>query len=209
MTSPDLKLAQAAMADVDMSLVSPPVRRLALRLMEIDWPQTYLRTPSRIRLFNEYLRRNALWARKLGAPASYFWDIADRVDSKSYIDEQFVRQVWRVLDLRWVNAPHHHSCRHALRFASLKVALPDLPDPFEPLIRCFERGGNLGLSSCTIQIDSRGLAYSNLDSFADREPYDISEAVLDALDVPHMALVAERKAEAEREAEEERVSRGH
>ncbi|MBV1852436.1 hypothetical protein [Catellatospora tritici] len=121
----------------------------------------------------------------------------------SCVDERFIRQVWRVLEVRGVAGPHHHSCAQALRFVSLQVALPVLPDPNEPLIRCFERGGNFGLT-CTLEIDGRGISLPDPQKLVDRTPYDISEAALDAIDEPHMAMVTVRLAALERDSDEAR-----
>ncbi|NXY97206.1 hypothetical protein HYE82_23085 [Streptomyces sp. BR123] len=157
---------------------------LAGRLEGVDWLGSFDRTRSRVALMREFLRRSALWARATGSPEWPFFDIAARIDPSVRIDADIVKEIAEkaglqqpvVLDvLEW-----------SLNFAVLsdiRADLPDLPEPFAPLILMFERGGGFGLDgSGHIEVDMAAISKGSLEDALERTPLDLSEASLSALD---------------------------
>ncbi|MFE2415181.1 hypothetical protein ACFXDE_43370 [Kitasatospora sp. NPDC059408] len=119
------------------------------RLTAIDWwdeDAAYAHAPSRSRLFREYLRRSALWAQAYQADRNWpFVDLAVHVDPHVRIDAELAAELDAFLEANVWHIRAKGVCRAALRWAALldtsTVRLPDLPDPFEPLLLMLERGG--------------------------------------------------------------------
>ncbi|MBB6120680.1 hypothetical protein [Nocardiopsis algeriensis] len=163
------------------------VSDLAVRIHAIDWSRNLDRTRSRVALMREYLRRAAVWTRTLEAQGWPFYDIAefaapgvraaDEVVSGVLESPALVRQFYTV----------GHTCVWALHLAAARdegAVLPDLPDPFEPLMRMYERGGGFALSTTgTIDV-GRAAVYRGtlLDHLGDIPKAPESDAELDALD---------------------------
>uniref|UniRef100_UPI00368985EF hypothetical protein n=1 Tax=Kitasatospora sp. NPDC059722 TaxID=3346925 RepID=UPI00368985EF len=123
------------------------------RLTAIDWwdeDAAYAHAPSRSRLFREYLRRSALWAQAYQATDDWpFVDLAAHVDPSVQVDAELASQLDAFLEAGVGFVKAKALCRAALRWAALldssTVRLPSLPDPFEPLLRMFDRGAWCGL----------------------------------------------------------------
>ncbi|MGW7712299.1 hypothetical protein [Streptomyces sp. NPDC054771] len=109
-----------------------------------DWDHAFEHAQSRRLLMHEYLRRAALWAQAYGAEAEWpFFDVTQYVDK----DFQLPPELAAELDacLKKVAYGARKTCGAAVRFAALHargdIALPDLPDLYEPLVLFYERGG--------------------------------------------------------------------
>ncbi|GAA1594722.1 hypothetical protein GCM10009678_91000 [Actinomadura kijaniata] len=117
-------------------------RTLTERLEAARWGGEPL--PSWPLLFLEHLRVGALWARHLGLRATVF-DIPGEVAPGIEADPALVRRVDETLADAYASHYDRRSARWALAMAAVRdegAALPDLPDPYEPLIMLFERGGS-------------------------------------------------------------------
>ncbi|MDI1464844.1 hypothetical protein QEZ54_28125 [Catellatospora sp. KI3] len=189
--------------------VSEPVRRIGARLEAVVWGENFVTVPSRQRLMKEYLRRAALWANEYGVEERWpFFDIAECVDPASAVDQEFLEQLMKRLEDREIIGPHHWYVAYMLRFAALTVALPDLADPFEPMLRCYERGGAFGLEGGAVLIGhSYGVQHRPFERFLNCPPLDISDVVLDELDVPWLAKVEKSRARADEQARREQAKK--
>ncbi|MGW1192094.1 hypothetical protein [Streptomyces sp. NPDC002559] len=152
-----------------------------------DWDHAFEHAQSRRLLMHEYLRRAALWAQAYGAEAEWpFFDVTRYADK----DFQLPPELAAALDecLKKVAYDARKTCGAAVRFAALRergdVALPDLPDLYEPLVLLYERGGEFlqdgaGLLDLTgVSVRPRGLG----NHLADRPFLVFDGRVLDALD---------------------------
>ncbi|MFJ2895856.1 hypothetical protein ACIO87_13335 [Streptomyces sp. NPDC087218] len=152
-----------------------------------DWDHAFEHAQSRRLLMHEYLRRAALWAQAYGAEAEWpFFDVTRYADK----DFQLPPELAAELDacLKKVAYGARKTCGAAVRFAALRergdVALPDLPDLYEPLVLFYERGGEFlqdgaGLLDLTgVSVRPRGPG----NHLADRPFLTFDGRVLDALD---------------------------
>jgi hypothetical protein len=160
------------------------VSRLAGRLEGVDWGGDWERARSRVRLMQEFLRRSALWAGELGGEGWPFFDVAALVDPAVRADPQTVGQV--VAGASALQPVVGDTCAWALHFAALRdaeVRLPELPDPFEPLVVMYERGGGFSRhAGLFIQVDMADVLIGDCADRAARAPLAIEPAELDALD---------------------------
>ncbi|MFF2143327.1 hypothetical protein [Kitasatospora sp. NPDC058190] len=121
------------------------------RLTAIKWTNQQGRNAhvaSRSRLMVEYLRRASLWAEVLGGPPKWpIFDIAGALAPEVRVDPAVAERVEEFLMAHVGGIETENACRAAVRWATLRdtpdVQLPDLPDPFEPLILLYERGGEV------------------------------------------------------------------
>ncbi|MFI0351419.1 hypothetical protein [Actinomadura sp. 9N407] len=172
-------------------LVNGPVQALADRLMAIDWsvewPDGPDRTRSRLALMREFFRRSDWWAHHAGAARVPFFDVAGRLGTGVAADPDLVRRVQQKMDLSSLQ-PAARMCKAALDFAALKeqdVELPRLPDPYEPLVYFFERGGAFyrDCSGAFIEIGGAAIPYRAAKAKLVSEPYaPLDHALLDELD---------------------------
>ncbi|MEV7024158.1 pentapeptide repeat-containing protein [Kitasatospora sp. NPDC093558] len=146
--------AEAFIARVKQTLGERDRARSMLdRLTAVDWRDedaAYAHAASRSRLFREYLRRSALWAQAYQPGQDWpFVDLAAHVDPTVQVDAELAEQLDAFLEANVGFVKAKALCRAALRWAALldgsTVHLPELADPFEPLLRMFERGGWCGL----------------------------------------------------------------
>lgn len=169
--------------------------RLATRLEAVVWRENYDHAYSRMRLMREYLRRSALWARALGVPEDWpFFDIAEVVDPAVQLDPNFAERFEQGLMERGAREQHREYCLWALRFSELGSVRQDLPDPFEPLVQVYERGGVFGMEAGTINF-VHGLIVSrrSIDEYLKPDlHYDLSDEALARIDAKWQAEVAAR-----------------
>jgi hypothetical protein len=161
--------------------------QLAGRARAIPWGQLRDdRLGSRIQLMKEYLRRAALWEHRLDAQWDWpFWDIANRVKPKvraggaarQLLDDALTPVRSKLVFNTWI---------WALHWAMLRAAGgPDdsLPDPFEPLLWFYERGGGFHVANGFIDVDGRGFRIGMRDAYLTFEAFAYLDATsLDALD---------------------------
>ncbi|MFJ2219398.1 hypothetical protein ACIOFY_05055 [Streptomyces anulatus] len=166
-----------------------PTHKVLNRLRAIDWADdtaAFEHTHSRALLMREYLRRAALWARAYEAEQSWpFFDIAAHIDADITTPLDITEDLEQLLkDL--TPASLRTTCRGAVRWAALRDAHPDLlenlPDPYEPLLRMYERGGGFYLHEY-LDLNGVMIPLRNLESNASTTPFvTLSPATLDALD---------------------------
>lgn len=157
---------------------------LAHRLRSVDWAGDFSRTRSRVKLMQEYLRRASWWAQRLDrTPEWPFFDIAEAVDPAVRADPELVARTTE--GLGWYAK---RVVAWALHFAELRTLapqkLPDLDDPFEPLIVLFERGGDFTTANGRIEVDLAQLPPKSWVDYRIAEPFVAPDdaAALDALD---------------------------
>ncbi|MFH8382014.1 hypothetical protein ACH4E7_13850 [Kitasatospora sp. NPDC018058] len=121
------------------------------RLTAVRWTNLEGRNAhvaSRSRLMVEYLRRASLWAEVLGGPPKWpIFDIAGALAPAVRVDPEVAAWLEEFLVTHVGGIETENACRAAVRWATLRdtpgVGLPDLPDPFEPLLLVYERGGEV------------------------------------------------------------------
>jgi hypothetical protein len=169
-----------------------PERAVLERLQAVtwdDWDTAVEHTRSRAALMREYLRRAACWAKAVDAEDAWpFFDIAQQIDPATSADEDVKAELE---DYLWNNVGRHslrETCRGAVHWAALRarsqVALPDLPDPYDPLLTMYERGGGFFVEEF-IDLNGIMVPFKTLDDHLSSEPVtEITTEALDALDAP-------------------------
>jgi hypothetical protein len=161
----------------------PTAVELAHRLRGIDWAGNFDHTRSRVKLMQEYLRRASWWAQRLDrTPEWPFFDVAEAIDPAVRADPELVARTTQ--GLGWYAK---RICAWALHLAELRTVVPDLvpdlDDPYEPLIIMFERGGDFTTANSRIEVD---LAQFPVRSWVDYRTADpvvaLDPAALDELD---------------------------
>ena len=166
-----------------------PSRTALERLRAIDWSddsKAFEHTNSRALLMREYLRRAALWARAYGAEQSWpFFDIAEHVERAVQTPPEVAAALAEVLS-GLGPASLRTTCRGVVRWEVLRDAQiewpGDLPDPYEPLLLMYERGGGYFLEE---YIDLSGVMIrpGNVESNLSATPFlTLAPTTLDALD---------------------------
>ncbi|MFD9873661.1 hypothetical protein [[Kitasatospora] papulosa] len=170
-------------------MTDKPSRTVLARLRAINWDDdsaAFDHPHSRALLMREYLRRAALWAKAYDAePAWPFFDIAEHIDASITTPPDIADELEEILE-ELAPASLRTTCRGAVRWAVLREArsdLPmDLPDPYEPLLAMYERGGGYYLEE---YLDLTGvmIPLRDLESNASAAPFlTLAPADLDALD---------------------------
>ncbi len=159
--------------------------RLVRRLGSLQFEESIEHNGSRLVLMREYLRRSALWAQVLGRMDEWpFFDIAAAADPSAQLDDESVRAVLGGLVGRGMRPHDKRFIRFMLNFTMLREWPQGLPDPFEPLLMVYERGGSFGREAGSIRIGHiDGLPERNPEMHAGRVPEpDLSAAALDRFD---------------------------
>lgn len=159
-------------------------RALAARFAAVEWLDDELRAPSRAALMSEYLRRAALWAQALDNRRLWpFFDIAKLIDSSVRADAELVRAVGTDILKRGGNYLDQRSAEYALHFAALPSTGRDLPDPFEPLLELYERGGQFHQEAGLIYFSLMGVKVGSMDDHLSPDPVaGVDTAAMDAAD---------------------------
>ncbi|WNF27164.1 hypothetical protein RI138_10105 [Streptomyces sp. C11-1] len=166
-----------------------PSRNVSDRLRAIDWADdaaAFRHAHSRALLMREYLRRAALWAQAYEAEQSWpFFDITGHVDAGVTIPPDVAEELEQLLK-ELAPASLRTTCRGAVRWAELRAAhgdLPkDLPDPYEPLLLMYERGGGYYLEEY-LDLNGVMIPLRDVRSNASATPFiTLAPATLDALD---------------------------
>jgi len=153
-----------------------------------DWDVASAHTRSRALLMREYLRRAALWAQAYGAEEDWpFFDVTERVAPSLRLTPEVEADLEDFVANKVPTPSTARVCRGAVRWAALAgedgaAAATDLPDPYEPLLLMFERGGGYSIEEF---IDLYGvmIPYGNFESNRDAEPFlTLAPSTLDALD---------------------------
>ncbi|WP_435109505.1 hypothetical protein [Nocardiopsis synnemataformans] len=166
--------------------VGEHVVALSSRVRAIRWSEKSLFRRSQGRLLQEYLRRSALWRLELGRGGWPFYDIALTVNPG-------VRAPQNVVDRTLASLSGHgtfyaaHTVEWALHFAALKDSeqeLPDLADPFFPLLLVYERGDSVNPDYAgSIEVGGIHVPRGVPERYARTAPLtDFSEGSLNAMD---------------------------
>ncbi|MFF4602606.1 hypothetical protein ACFY12_07605 [Streptomyces sp. NPDC001339] len=164
-------------------------RKVLEQLRAIDWANDLAASDhanSRALLMREYLRRAALWACAYGAEQSWpFFDIAEHVDAEIQTPLDVAAEAEEVLT-GLAPASLKRTCRAAIRWAVLCDARDDvpadLPDPYEPLLLMYERGGGYFLQEY-LDLNGVMILLGSVESNASATPFvTLAPATLDALD---------------------------
>lgn len=165
--------------------------RMLSRLLAINWHGDQLRTRSRVALFREYLRRATLWARALDCTSEWpFFDVAWHVDPTLRARPPLVEALDRRLSEIPLWSAVRDTCVWSLQWAAVQAhsrgSSPALDDPFEPLVRMYERGGGFTSEHGFIQVDFASLRLGAWRDHDQPEPVvRLDDATLDALDAGH------------------------
>ncbi|WP_304453890.1 hypothetical protein [Nocardiopsis sp. YSL2] len=118
------------------------------RTRSIEWDSSSDSKRSQVRLFQEYLRRAALWAAEFKAPEWPFYDIAKSVVPDFRAPETRVQEALSSIP-EGGTFYTFKTIEWSLHFAALRdreSRLSDHRNPFEPLILIYERGSMVNLS---------------------------------------------------------------
>ncbi|MEV4412228.1 hypothetical protein [Catellatospora sp. NPDC049609] len=160
-------------------------QQLVTRLAEVRFEESIRHNGSRLALMREYLRRSAMWAQALGCLTSWpFYDIAVAADPSARLAGDHVETVLSGLAGRGLRPIDKRVIPYMLNFTTLRVWPQGLPDPFEPLLMVYERGGSFGRKAGSVVIGHfDGVPERHPEMHAGRAPEpDLSPAALDALD---------------------------
>ncbi|MGQ7752280.1 hypothetical protein ACUN29_27970 [Streptomyces sp. WC2508] len=160
-----------------------------------DWDVANGHSRSRALLMREYLRRAALWAQAYGAEEEWpFFDVTEFVDPAFRLDPEVGSELEDYLAHNVGTPSTARTCRGAVRWAALRTGgeatLPELPDPYEPLLLMYGRGGGYSIEEF---IDLYGvmIPHGNLKSNLDAEPFPTpATSTLDALDAGAVGRIA-------------------
>ncbi|MDH6227251.1 hypothetical protein [Streptomyces sp. MJP52] len=152
-----------------------------------DWDVSTAHTRSRALLMREYLRRAALWAQTYGREEDWpFFDVTEWVDPSFRLEAELEGELEDFLDQKVPTPSTSRACRGVVRWAALKDraegSAAELPDPYQPLLLMFERGGGYSIEEF---IDLYGvmIPHGTLASNRDAEPFlTLAPRTLDALD---------------------------
>ncbi|MCX5109218.1 hypothetical protein OOK13_11880 [Streptomyces sp. NBC_00378] len=152
-----------------------------------DWDMASSHSRSRALLMREYMRRAALWAQAYGAEEQWpFFDVTEFVDPAFRLDPEIESELEDYVAHNVGTPSTARTCRGAVRWAALRerggIDLPDLPDPYEPLLLMYGRGGGYSIEEF---IDLYGvmIPYGNFDSNLNAEPFlALAPSTLDTLD---------------------------
>ncbi|MEM6281157.1 MAG: hypothetical protein AAF787_03110 [Chloroflexota bacterium] len=165
------------------------------RILGLDWQGgDPSRQRSQLALFNEYLRRCALWSHALN------WNTAHPVASDfpghilpdvraTPVNATLMQQTLRTLGKTSVY--ERMLLTHILNWSAIAdsatVRAFGLPDLYEPVLLFYERGGWLNKSAREGEWEISGVIdrIDRASAYHDLPPLDIDEALLDELDAEH------------------------
>jgi hypothetical protein len=161
------------------------------RLSAVDWDRVaFDRRESRVALMREYLRRAALWARELDAASAWpFFDIAALIAPDLQPLQELTEELETLIYERVGWPSVQTCCRAALRWATLLDSgypIPaGLPEPYEPLLLLFERGGEFYTEHGFIELDGASIMRKPMADYLSDKPVlaSLDPDYLDALDV--------------------------
>ncbi|MEY9214289.1 hypothetical protein NI17_020545 [Thermobifida halotolerans] len=161
------------------------VERLAERIRNIDWTERPGYRPSQVNLMREYLRRSARWSEETGSLWP-FDDFARRIDFDVRADQKIVEEMQESLPTL-VFPMVVRTCSWALHFEALRdaeIQIPDLPDPFEPLLLMYERGNSFSMEGTGyVEVGTTAIPKWSKDEYLSSEPFThMDREQLDAVD---------------------------
>ncbi|MFK0257442.1 hypothetical protein [Streptomyces sp. NPDC090445] len=186
-------------ADVGAEATGHGPRAVLERLRAIDWKDetggageaggaaAWEHAASRALLMREYLRRSALWAQACGAEAAWpFFDVAEHLDAGAARTPPDVAAELEDLLNGLAPASLRTTCRAAVRWAAVRDAGQEpaggLPDPYEPLLLMYERGGGYYLEEY-VDLNGTMIPLGDVAGNAAAAPFlTLAPATLDAMD---------------------------
>ena len=167
-----------------------PVREMLQRLTAVDWHDEYAfeKRKSRTALMREYLRRSAWWAQAVNATDEWpFFDIAAHINPAVRANPELVGELEAFIANNIGFPSVAKTCVAALHWAALLatpgVRLPDLPDPFAPLLMMYERGGGFTTEHGFIEVGLQSIVRKSWqDHLTPDQIVSLDPAELDALD---------------------------
>lgn len=159
------------------------------RLLAIRWAFNDTRLNSHVALVREYLRRAALWAKVLeGVDRWPFFDVAACISPEVRADPHSVGILQSALPGKSFTFTINKTCLWDLHWHNLKSLLPDrvgnynLPDPYEPLVHLYERGGTFHTEHGFIDVFTVGIPYKYRSCQAYQAATPLAASDDDALD---------------------------
>jgi hypothetical protein len=147
---------------------------------------------SHVALMREYLRPAALWAKRLEATDHWpFFDVASLITAEVRAEPQSVERLEAALQPFSLWPTIKKTCIWYLHWHRLVQSRPEavagyrLPDPFEPLVRFYERGGRFSTKHGFINVDTAGIPAKvrGWQAFDSTTPFvDLDDRALDRLD---------------------------
>lgn len=162
------------------------------RILHIDWRGgDPTRQPSQLALFSEFLRRMGLWCMALDWHDAHpiASDLPGRVvpDMRAApVNATLMQQTLRTLGNTSVY--ERMLLTHVLNWAAIAgedaVQAYDLPDPYEPLLWFYERGGWLGKAEGENAWEISGIIerIEKAHTYHDLRPLHLDDALLDEMD---------------------------
>jgi hypothetical protein len=161
------------------------------RILAIGWQLNDSRAASHIALFREYLRRAALWVKALECTDEWpFFDVAAQINPSLRADEAKVESLKRHLTQFHLFRPIKRTCEWFVHWAVVRdtpeVTKFALPDPYEPLILMYERGGDFYTEHGFFNFSVGCFPIGNWSQYYQSSPIiELDEEVLDQLDTKH------------------------
>ena len=162
------------------------------RILAVEWELHDEAVASHMKLLKEHFRRMVLWAKQLNCVKVWpYFSVAIRLDPTSKVDEEDVRMLRKHLKDRGVYSPLmigqlQHSLQWDIIPDNLRTTFSALPDPYEPLLVMYERGGIFSLEDgFLIRVSERlGFSKGQWSDFDKSTPYvELDKASLDSLDL--------------------------
>ncbi len=143
-----LRLFQQGELKLVSDLSTP--QRLLDDITAIAWQYDDRRSESHLKLAHEYLRRMALWATALGRQDHWpFFDVAIAMYLDIALPDELYQRLDQHLDEHYLYIIMRRVLRHALAWSMIKddphVHAFGLPDPYEPILLLYRRGGHFTL----------------------------------------------------------------
>jgi hypothetical protein len=137
----------------------------------------------------EYLRRMALWKNELQSGAWPFFDVAGTLKPDIHTNIQspkFDKHFKEIISFVW-NPLMIKTCQWYLHWAILTdtgtLAQTILPEPYEPLIWMYERGGHFYTEHGFIQVLGGAFRIGNTQDYISAQPFaELNTEWLNALD---------------------------
>ena len=164
------------------------VDRTIARIRAITWEPNNFRAASHIALFKEYLRRASLWANALNCTDRWpLFDVAAEIDLSFRADEAKVEALNRHVTSFRIPRTMKRTCEWFVHWAGVKhrleVTKMALPDPYDPLMLLYERGGDFYFEQGLFHFSVGGFPRGTWSDHYSLSPHILlDEHVLDQLD---------------------------
>lgn len=159
------------------------------RITTVDWQLEPQKAESHLHLTLEYFRRTALWANALECTNEWpFFDVAKHVSPSERVSLEQVERIRRHLEQFAIGFLLRGILEWSLHWAKVKnttVAKLGFPDPYEPMLIVYERGGTI-YPEHGHQIDisrRKGFLKRTWDYYIEKPSYVLlDKTILDELD---------------------------